>query len=156
MLSDIFPVENIIVNLESEDRDEVFEELVEVLVSAQSGIDREEALNALQSRESKMSTGIMPGIAVPHAISSTVKGVVGAIGISKAGIDYGSLDNKAVHVVFMLLFAPDETERHLQVMKQFAGLLQYPEFCNELVKKNSPQEIHDAICACETAMEKNF
>lgn len=156
MLSDIFPVSNIVLNLESEDKDEAFEELIEVLVSEQPNINRSEALNALQIRESKMSTGIMPGIAVPHAISTTVKGVVGAIGVSKTGIDYGSLDDKPVHVIFMLLFAPDETERHLQIMKQFAGLLQYPEFCNGLVKKNSPQEIYDAICACESAMEKSF
>ena len=149
MFSEIFPASNIIANLESEDKDELFEEMVEVLVSAQPGISRAEALNVLKERENKMTTGIMPGIAVPHAISSSVKGVVGAVGISRAGIDYGSLDNKPVHVVFMLLFSPDETERHLQIMKRFAELLQHQELCNEMLAKNSAEEIYDLICSCE-------
>ena len=152
MFSEIFPVSNIIVDLESEDKDELFEELVEVLVSAHPEINRAEAMSALKERENKMSTGIMPGIAVPHAISTTVKGVVGAIGISRNGIDYDSLDGKPVHVVFMLLFSPDETERHLQIMKQFAGLLQYQDLCNDLIKKQTPEEIYDLICSCEKSM----
>jgi len=128
------------------------EELLEVLVSAQPGIDRAEALAALKERENKMTTGIIPGIAVPHAISNSVKGVVGAIGISRNGIDFGSLDNKPVHVVFMLLFSPNETERHLQIMKQFAGLLHHQELCNSLVKAKSAEEICDLICSCEKSM----
>lgn len=156
MFSEIFPVSNIVVDLESEDKDELFEEMVEVLVSAQPGIDRAEALVALKERESKMTTGIMPGIAVPHAISSTVDGVVGAIGISRNGIDYGSLDNRPVHIVFMLLFAPKETERHLQIMKHFAGLLQCQNLCSDLIQKKSASEVYDLICACEEEMEKNF
>lgn len=152
MFSEIFPASNIIADLQSEDKDELFEEMVEVLVSAQPGISRADALAVLKERENKMTTGIVSGIAVPHAISNTVKGVVGAIGISRAGIDYGSLDNKPVHAVFMLLFSPDETERHLQIMKQFAGLLQYQELCNELLKKQSPEEIYDFICSCEKSI----
>jgi len=152
MFSEIFPASNIIADLESEDKDELFEELLEVLVSAQPGIDRAEALAALIERENKMTTGIIPGIAVPHAISNSVKGVVGAIGISRNGIDFGSLDNKPVHVVFMLLFSPNETERHLQIMKQFAGLLHHQELCNSLVKAKSADEIFDLICSCEKSM----
>lgn len=149
MFSEIFPASNIIADLQSEDKDELFEEMVEVLVSAQPGISRADALAVLKERENKMTTGIVSGIAVPHAISNTVKGVVGAIGISRAGIDYGSLDNKPVHVVFMLLFSPDETERHLQIMKHFAGLLQYQELCNELLSKRTSEEIYDFICSRE-------
>ena len=149
MFSEIFPVSNIIADLQSEDKDELFEEMVEVLVSAQPGISRADALTVLQERENKMTTGIVSGIAVPHAISNTVKGVVGAIGISRTGIDYGSLDNKPVHVVFMLLFSPDETERHLQIMKHFSGLLRYQELCNELLSKRTSQEIYDFICSRE-------
>jgi len=152
MLADIFPSENIIVNLESEDKDEAFEEMLETLVASQPNIDRSEALSALRLRESKMSTGIMPGIAVPHAISTTVKGVAGAVGISHAGVDYDALDKQPVHLIFMLLFAPSETERHLQVMKDFSGLLQMPDFVKEILSKKTPQEVHDTISTFETEL----
>jgi nitrogen PTS system EIIA component len=152
MLGQIFPSENIIVNLESEDKDEVFEEMVEVLVSVQPQINREEVLAALRLREAKMSTGVMPGIAVPHAISTTIKGLAGAIGISHKGIEYDALDEHPVHIIFMLLFAPLETEQHLQVMRELSGILQMPDFTKVITSKKTPQEVHDAICAFEAEL----
>jgi len=152
MVGQIFPKENIVVDLESEDKDEVFEEMVEILVRAQPRINRIEALAALRTRESKMSTGIMPGIAVPHAICTSVEGVVGAVGISREGIAYDALDNQPVHIIFMLLFAPGETERHLQIMRDFTGLLQVSDFNKVLLSKKTPQEVHDAICTFEAEL----
>ena len=152
MLDQIFPCENIVVNLESEDKDEAFEEMIEVLVSAQPQLDRGEALAALRARESKMSTGIVPGIAVPHAISKTVNGLAGAIGISRNGIDYDALDKQPVHIVFMLLFAVGEAERHLSVMRNLSGLLQMPEFSKTILSKRTPQEVHDAIASFEAEL----
>ncbi|QTQ16712.1 PTS sugar transporter subunit IIA [Treponema parvum] len=156
MFADIFPPENIIVGLESEDKDEVFEEMLEVIVSAQPYISRQEALTALKERENKMTTGIMQGIAVPHAISPSVKGVAGALGISFTGIDYDAMDKKPVHIVFMLLFDPKENEQHLQIMKQFADLLRHKDLCNALMQKKSPQEVYDAIRSYEAAMESDY
>ena len=152
MLGELFPKENIVINLESEDKDELFEEMLETLVSAQPQIERTEALAALRLRESKMSTGIMPGVAVPHAISRTVRGAVGAVGISRAGIDYDSLDGSPVHVVFMILFAEGSSEHHLQVMRVFAELLHVPDFERCILSKKTPQEIHDFIISCEAEL----
>ena len=72
VLGQIFSPEAICVNLQSESKDEVFEELVEKLVEVYSGLDRTKVLNALLEREQKMSTGIFPGIAVPHARTDMV------------------------------------------------------------------------------------
>lgn len=154
MISEIFPVSNIVLNLESEDKDELFEEMLEILLSSHPEINRSEALLALKEREEKMTTGIMPGVAAPHAICSSVDGVVGAIGISKSGIDYDALDDKPVKVVFMLLFAPTETERHLQIMKHFSGLLQYPDLYTSMIQKKSASEIFDLLRSCEEELEK--
>ena len=98
VLGQIFSPEAISVNLQSESKDEVFEELVEKLVEVYSGLDRTKVLNALLEREQKMSTGIFPGIAVPHARTDMVDKVCGVIGVSKKGIDYDSLDKKPVHL----------------------------------------------------------
>ena len=149
MLENVFPVTNIIVNLESEDKDELFEEMLEVLVASHPEIDRSEALAALKERENKMSTGIIPGIAVPHAISKTVQGVVGAVGISKAGIDYDSLDGQPVRLVFMFLFAEGESGYHLKVMREISGLLQLPNFATDLLSKGSAQAVYDYILQAE-------
>ncbi|HAH62961.1 MAG TPA: PTS sugar transporter subunit IIA [Treponema sp.] len=150
MLSKLITPANIKVDLESTDKEEVFEELLEVIVAAQPGINRQEALKALTIREEKMCTGIIPGIAVPHAVCSSVHGAVAAVGLSRDGIEYASLDGTPVNFIIMLLFAQGDTESHLQTMKDVASVLQHPDFMKVIMEKKTPQEVYDALYNFET------
>lgn len=154
ILGQVFTPKAIIVDLESSDKDELFEEMVESAVSVQPQLDRQEALKALFDREAKMSTGIIPGIAVPHGICSSVKGIQGVIGISRQGIDYEALDNNPVHLVFMLIIAPDDKERHVQVLKTLSEVLQNSAFSKTIVEKTTAQEVYDVICTFEAALNQ--
>ncbi|MCR5607188.1 MAG: PTS sugar transporter subunit IIA [Treponema sp.] len=154
ILGQVFTPKAIIVDLESTDKDELFEEMVESAVSVQPQLDRQEALKALLDREAKMSTGIIPGIAVPHGICKSVKGIQGVIGISRKGIDYEALDNNPVHLVFMLIIAPDDRERHVQVLKTLSEVLQNSAFSKTIVEKTSAQEVYDVICTFEAALNQ--
>ncbi len=149
IFSKVFSPESIILNLESEEKDELFEEMVQVIHSVNPEVNREDALKALNERESQMSTGIMHGIAVPHGICSSVKGCVGAIGLSRKGIDYDALDGSPVNIVFMFLSGSGENELHLKLLKKLAEVLQDPLFVAKLFEKTSAQEILDAICEAE-------
>lgn len=149
ILGKVFSPKSTIVSLESEDKDELFEELAQSIFSQHPEIDREDALSALRSREEKMSTGIMRGIAVPHGICASVSGCVGAIGISRSGIDYDSLDGSPVRLVFMLLRGPDGNELHLEVLKMLARILQDAAFTEELLQRKTPEEVFDFLCGAE-------
>ena len=152
MLERVFSPKSIILNLESTEKDELFEEMVEAIVSVQPGIDRAQAIAALQEREAKMSTGIMHDIAVPHGNCMTAKTTVGAIGISRKGIEYDSLDKAPVHLVFMLLSNPAGTEEHLEVLKVLAALLQNPDFIKEVTDKQSAQEVYELLRGYESSL----
>jgi nitrogen PTS system EIIA component len=154
MLSEIITPANIKVDMESTERDEVFEELLEVMLAAQPQINRKEALDAIIMREEKMSTGIIPGIAVPHGVCDSVHGTAAVIGISREGIDYGSLDGSPVHFIVMMLFQRGATEQHLQTMKDIADILQHPDFIKVIMEKKTPQEVYDTICGFETPSEE--
>ena len=151
-LAQIFPKDSIIVNLDSTEKDELFEEMVTVIRCAHPEINIKEAVWALEKRESKMSTGIMHDIAVPHAVISSVSGIAGAIGISREGIDYDSLDKMPVHIVFMLLSGNGESERHVQILKTLALVLQIPEFTNKIKKCASASEVYNFIAAAEESV----
>ena len=112
LLSSVFNPKSINIDLQSEEKDEVFEELVEELVNADPTLNRAAALKAIREREEKMSTGIINGIAIPHGKTDAVKEVRGAIGISRRGIDYDALDGKPVYLIFLLLSSPDSSELH--------------------------------------------
>ena len=153
LLSEIFPKETIVVNLSSTEKDELFEELIEVIHAHFSNFDKNEALKCLNERESKMTTGIMHSVGIPHALISSMKGTIGAIGISREGIDYDSLDKAPVHAVFMLIASEDETEQHIQVLKQLATVLQLPSFVDNIVACKSSSELHAYLRSSEESLD---
>ena len=135
-LYETFPPQLIKVALEAEDKDEVFEELVDLFCRVHNSRAREDILGALRDREAKMSTGIQKGIALPHGKSNALEGVYGILGISRKGIDYDALDGQPVYLLFMLLAPDAESEKHLRLLKRLAGLLENPQFYTELVAQN--------------------
>lgn len=145
VLEDIFTKECIFVNLESTEKGELFEEMVESLYSVVPNFNRDEVISALNERESKMTTGIMHSVAIPHAFVSSVKGAFGAIGISRDGIDYDSLDKSPVHLVFMLLSGEGQTEKHIQVLKSLAILLQKKDFIKKVLSCKTQSEVYNLI-----------
>lgn len=152
LLGEIFPKETIVLNLDSTEKDELFEELVEAIHNYCPELDRAEALNCLNDRESKMTTGIMHNVGIPHALVSSMNHSVGAIGISRSGIDYDSLDNAPVYVVFMILGAENETERHIQILKSLATVLQLPDFVSNLMKQESASDVFKFISSAEASL----
>jgi PTS system fructose-specific IIC component/PTS system nitrogen regulatory IIA component len=144
-LYDVFRPELIKVDLEAEDKDEAFEELVDHFCQTERSDAREEILEALREREAKMSTGIHKGIGIPHGKTNAVENVYGILGLSRRGIDYDALDGEPVYLVFMVLIPEKDTEKHLRILKRMAELLENPQFYIELVAQRDPQGAYNVI-----------
>jgi len=148
-LHDLFSPEFIKVDLEAEDKEEVFEELVNHYCHADNVNIREEVLKALTEREAKMSTGIQKGIAIPHGKTGAVKSVKGVAGISRKGIDYDSLDGEPVYLLFMIIAPMEDYEIQLRVLKRLAELLENPQFYIDLQSQSSADGAYKVICKYE-------
>lgn len=152
MLSDLIKPENVVIELESTDKDSLFAELTENLVRTNENLDRNEIFKALSAREEQMNTCIMKGVAVPHACCSCVEKPLIAVGLSASGIDYEiegtgtkNYSDSLVHVVFMLLFEQENAERHLHVLADCARLLNIPGFYKSVLCAKSAQEVCNII-----------
>jgi nitrogen PTS system EIIA component len=153
LLQKVFARSSIKIGLESEDKDELFEELVDMLAKEGGrNFPRSAVLAAVRDREAKMSTGIKRGIALPHGKAEGLPDLRGALGVSKRGIEYASLDGEPVHLVFMLVSAPDDSDIHLAALKRLAILLDDPEFYTNLVKAESPERAEAIILNYETRL----
>ena len=144
-LSDVFLPEFIIPELEADDKDEVFEEMVSHFCAAANVGKREEILAALREREDKMSTGVHPGIAIPHGKTQAVSRSFGVMGISRKGIDYDALDGKPVYLVFMELAPPVEAERHLHLLRRIAEILRNESFYHDCLAAKTTAEIYGVL-----------
>ena len=90
--------------------------------------DQKAVAEAVIKRESSMSTGIGFGIGIPHASTDLVSEVVGAIGRSRKGVQFESLDFKPVHLVMLFLVPQGQFQKHLHSLSNLAKLLHNPDF----------------------------
>jgi PTS system nitrogen regulatory IIA component len=115
----------IVVDLKSTKKEEVIKELVDVLIQA-GEVDkryRNKIIEALLAREKLGSTAIGQGVSIPHAKSEYVEKLVAALGISSKGIDFDSLDDEPVYIVFLLLAPQDSAGPHLKALALISRLL---------------------------------
>ncbi|MDR1180269.1 MAG: PTS sugar transporter subunit IIA [Spirochaetales bacterium] len=154
LLQDIFTASRIKYGLEAGDKDEIFEELVDVLVRGYNISNREEILHAIEDREAKMSTGIKTGIALPHGKVEGLAGICGALGVSESGIDYDSLDGEPVFLVILLVSGTENAEIHLKILKKIAELLENPAFLTDMKNSGSAEKAFSVLKNYENAMEK--
>ena len=144
-LYEMFPPKRIKIGLDADDKDEVFEEMTDLFCRVENSNMRQEILDAIHKRESKMSTGIHKGIAVPHGQTNVLQDMHGILGISRKGIDYDALDGQPVYILFMLLSPQKDAEMHLRLLKRLAGLLDNPQFYADLVAQTDSQGAYGVI-----------
>ncbi len=155
MLSDFISPSVIKVGLESSEKEESFAELLELLVAENPKLNRKEAMQALIQREDKMSTAVLPFVAVPHALCSSAGNTLVAMGISSSGIEFEAPDPAAdprhpvVNIIFEILFEEKDTEVHLQVLRDILELVSNPEFVKNVLQAKSSQEVYDLIESIE-------
>jgi mannitol/fructose-specific phosphotransferase system IIA component (Ntr-type) len=148
LLSEIFNAQHIKLNLESETKDEAFEELVEAIIAVHPELNRQEMLEAVTMRESQMNTAVASGVAMPHGYCHTLNGLVGVIGISRTGIEYDTEAREAVHCIFMVLMSHECREKHLPVLSKLLHLLD-SQVLSEMRAAKSTQDIHNILCRFE-------
>jgi len=117
-------------NLQCQEKEDVIRELVQLLVSAGAVKDKDVSrlVQILLKRESLGSTGIGQSVAIPHGKSDCVDRLVAAFGISRAGINFDSLDGEPVHLFFLLVAPEDSAGPHLKALARISRLLKDKHF----------------------------
>lgn len=137
------------VPLDGKDKQSVMAELVELLDANKLLISKDEVLQSVISREATRSTGIGSGIAIPHGKCKGVKELVMAIGISRQGIDFQSIDEKPVYIVVLLASPTDKTGPHIQALARISRLMLDEDFRNKLQNAPSAKDLYDLISSKE-------
>lgn len=143
-ISDILKLDAIIADLKAKNKPEAIKELSQA-VSPVAGAEVEDVAAVLMEREHLGSTGIGGGIAIPHGKLETVKSIAVGFGRSIKGIEFESLDNRPVHLFFLLLTPEHSTGGHLKVLAQISKLLKMDQFKERLLAAGSTEQIHQIL-----------
>lgn len=135
--------------LESKTKDNLIDEMIELLVENNIIMDKEQFRKDIYARENLSTTGIGYGIAIPHAKSKTVRTPKIAIGISKEGIDYDSIDGEKVFMVFMIAVNEGENDLHIKILANLSRKLMHEDFRERLLKAEDSSSIYEIVCGIE-------
>jgi PTS system nitrogen regulatory IIA component len=146
MRIDDFLAEDMVVSaLEGRTKDDVIEELAEVVSKHHPEIDHWRLVGALQDRERLNSTALGEGVAIPHGKLPGVKRVVGAFGRSPQGVDFNSLDGKPTHLFFLLVAPEDSAGAHLKALARISRLLKDDAFRARLLQAEDAASLYRVI-----------
>jgi len=134
-------------DLGADEKEGVIREMVQALLDV-GGIDASEMesiVKAILNREELGSAGIGRGVAVPHTKHGSVDRLVGTVGVSRAGVDFDSLDGEKVFVLFLLVSPLDRPGDHLRALENISRQLRDDRFCRFLKQAKTAEEIRQLL-----------
>ena len=140
-LTELFETENISLEFNANNKIEAIKELAELICKNREFINRDKVFEILKEREELGSTGIGNEVAIPHGKIDFDHKIVGAIAISRQGVDFEAIDNKPVKIFFTLLTGSDSTNLHLKVLAKVSRLLMDENFRNSILNIKSKDEL---------------
>lgn len=144
-ITELLRKNTIILDLKSNSKSEVIDELVNKLDDAGILNDKEEYKKAILKREADFSTGIGDGIAIPHAKVAAVKTPALAFGRSTDGIDFDSLDGNPANIFFMIAATEGANNTHLETLSRLSTMLMNEDFKKKLLIVKTPDEVLSLI-----------
>ena len=144
-ISDLLRKDMVIDELHGTTKQQVLEEMVHCMARHTSGIDTEELLKVLLEREKLGSTGIGNGIAIPHGKLDGINEILLVFGRSKSGIPFDALDNKPVHLFFLLVAPSNSAGAHLKALARLSRLLKDKNFRDVLLDVPDAHSLYTAI-----------
>jgi PTS system nitrogen regulatory IIA component len=101
----------------------------------------------LVSRERLGSTGIGQGIAIPHCRLEGLDRVIGVLMTLEESIDFDSIDNQPVDLVFALIVPKEATSEHLELLSQLAEKFNDNGFCEQLRQCQDASSLYQRMTA---------
>jgi nitrogen PTS system EIIA component len=132
-------------NLKGAGKKEVISELVYALKNAGVIEDTEKAIHVVLEREKLGSTGIGDGVAIPHGKLKGLKNILCVFGRSKEGLDFDAVDQKPVHIFFLLLAPEDSASLHLKMLSRISKILRDPSFRKNLIDLETTGDLYAKV-----------
>ncbi|HKK52039.1 MAG TPA: PTS sugar transporter subunit IIA, partial [Myxococcota bacterium] len=147
-LIDFLQEEHIVTEFVAPTKEVAIARLVDLMLRSHEirGIDRETLLASVLEREAQASTCLGSGLALPHGILPEGQPMAGVMALSRAGLDFDTPDGQPVHCMILLGTAPEERDRHLQVLAVLARTVGSDRaFQQQLVDSRSPAHAYELL-----------
>jgi PTS system nitrogen regulatory IIA component len=130
-LSDLLAVQGVLPHLKANSKKQALQEIA-ATAAAQIGRPEREIFDTLLQRERLGSTGVGHGVAIPHGRLAGLSRLTGVFARLDRPIDFDSLDDQPVDLIFLLLAPESAGADHLKALARIARVLRDPAIAAKL------------------------
>lgn len=135
-------VKNIKLNMTARTKEEVIEELADLLVQDGAVTNKQDFIRDVWLREELGSTGFENHIAIPHGKSSGVSRTALAIGRTQHAIPWETMDGSDVRcIILFAICLVDQNATHIRLLAQVSGSLADEDIIAKLLIESDPHKI---------------
>ncbi len=113
--------------------------------SERTGVAQQTIFDALLEREKLGSTGVGRGVAIPHARLDGINEITGMFARLETPVDFDSVDDQPVDLVFILLAPEDAGAAHLQALSRVSRMFRRQDVLEKLRAAEKCSDIKSII-----------
>lgn len=121
-IRDLLQPEAVVADLRAANKKQLLQELARH-ASRITGVNDRKIFETLLERERLGSTGVGSGIAIPHGKLSDFKRLYGVFARLERGVEFDSIDEQPVDLIFLLLAPEGAGADHLKALARVSRLL---------------------------------
>jgi PTS system fructose-specific IIC component len=152
-IRELLAVESIELNGAAAEKNQVLDQMVELMAKSGKIRDVETYRKGVYAREEEGTTGIGEGIAIPHCKSDAVITPGLAAMVVPDGVEYDALDGEKVYLLFLIAAPNTKDNVHLDVLSKLSVLLMDETFVKRLRGAKSVDEFLQIIDETEAAKD---
>lgn len=151
---DLLNIDSIQLNGTAKDKTEILNQVVDLMDNSGRLTDVSDYKSKVFAREEEGTTGIGEGVAIPHGRSAGVREPGLAAMVLPNGVDFESLDDEPVYLIFLIAAPEGEGQVHLDILKKLSAMLLDERFVASLRAAKSPEEFLEIIDTAETKRDQ--
>ena len=152
-LSDLITSDAVVDGLKATSKKQALQELSE-RAAAVTDLSAREVLETILARERLGTTGVGQGIAIPHGRIGKLDRIYGLFARLDHPVDFESLDEQPVDLVFMLLAPEAAGADHLKALAKISRLLRDADICAKLRGSDSADALY-ALLTTSVGVQTN-
>ncbi|MBU1864006.1 MAG: PTS sugar transporter subunit IIA [Candidatus Omnitrophica bacterium] len=154
-LSSVFNKKLINLNLQARNKEEAFNELIDLVGTQHKALDKDKILRAIMERESQQSTYLGKSLALPHARIEGLDDFIIVCGRSAQGLQYDR-EKDSVKFVIMILSCKTKINTLLQTMGALATFFSEEGLVQQVTNATSPDEFVKAIIKSNISIKQTL
>lgn len=137
--------ELIMTNLKAKDKADALRRMTLAFKDAGLIQNEKKLFRCIMAREKLMTTGIGKGLAVPHAFSGDVQDMAIAVALLSKELDFQSLDQRPVKVIFMIIVNDQKIDLNLKTLAGIARMTSHTPILKRLGLATGSSEVLSII-----------